>query len=132
VLLVSYEHMVEDPTLLIKRMAQFCDIALDDELLALTLEHTSRSFMLRYKDRFDDAMMREKSERLGGLPPGSDSAKVREAGKQHRRDELPEAMRREFEDIWQSDVSPETGFSDYAALETELRRLADDDRMRSD
>jgi hypothetical protein len=49
--------MVEDPELLIRRMARFCDIPLDDELLALTLEHSSRPFMLEHKDRFDDAMI---------------------------------------------------------------------------
>ncbi len=122
-LLLSYEHMVEDPELTIRRVARFCDIPLDDELLALTLEHTSRPFMLAHKDRFDDALMREKSERLGGLPPGSDSAKVREAGSERRRDELPESIRQEFEDIWRTDVLPHTGFSSYAALETELRTL---------
>lgn len=132
VLLVSYDHMVEDPALLIRRMADFCDITLDDELLALTREHTSRSFMLKYKDRFDDAMMREKSERLGGLPPGSDSAKVRAAGKERRRDELPESMHQEFDTIWRSDVTPVTGHADFAALEAELRSLADDDHLRSD
>jgi hypothetical protein len=59
VLLVSYEHMVEDPELLIRRMARCCDIPLDDELLALTLtlKHSSRPFMLEHKDRFDDAMI---------------------------------------------------------------------------
>ena len=125
VLLVSYEHMVEDPELLIRRMARFCGIALDNELLALTLEHTSRPFMLEHKDRFDDAMMREKSERLGGLPPGSDSAKVRAAGPARRQVELPDSIRQECESIWLTDVTPHTGFSDFAALETELRRLAD-------
>ena len=64
-LLMSYEHMVEDPELTIRRVARFCGAPLDAELLALTLEHTSRSFMLEHKDRFDDAMMREQSERLG-------------------------------------------------------------------
>ena len=122
VLLLSYEHMVEDPELVIRRVARFCDIPLDDELLALTLEHTSRAFMLAHKDRFDDAMMREISERLGGLPPGSDSAKVRQAGSAQRRHELPDTLRNELDEIWLSDVAPHAGFSDYAALEAELRR----------
>jgi len=125
VLLLSYEHMVEDPELLIRRMARFCDIPLDDELMALTLKHTSRPFMLEHKNRFDDALMREKSERLGGLPQGSDSAKVREAGQNRRQAELPDSIREEFESIWRSDVTPHTGLSDYAALETNLRRLAE-------
>lgn len=121
VLLMSYEHMVADPELMIRRVARFCDISLDDELLAIALEHTSRAFMLKFKDRFDDAMMRENSERLGGLPPGSDSAKVQEAGSELRRSELPETIREAFDDIWLSDVTPQTGFTDYASLEAELR-----------
>ena len=121
VLLLSYEHMVEDPALAIRRVARFCNIPLDGELLALTLERTSRAFMLTHKDRLDDAMMREISERLGGLPPGSDSAKVRQAGTAHRRFELPPTIRDELDSIWLSDVAPHTGFADYAALEAELR-----------
>ena len=124
VLLVSYEHMVEDPAGLIKRMASFCGIALDDELLALTLEHSSRAFMLEHKDRFDDAMMREKSERVAGLPPGSDSAKIRQAGRSARREELPAAIRQECADIWRSDVMPQIGFTDFASFEAELRNIA--------
>lgn len=124
-LLLSFEHMVEDPEAMIRRVSRFCDIPLDNELLALTLERTSRPFMLEHKDRFDDALMREKSERLGGLPPGSDSAKVREAGPERRRYELPDSIREEFDSIWLTDVTPHTEFSDYASLETELRRLAD-------
>ena len=116
VLLLTYEHMIGNPQATVRRIARFCDIPLDDELLGITLEHTSRAFMLKHKDRFDDAMLREKSERLGGLPPGSDSAKVRSADGTPRSDELPQALRLEFEKIWLSDVTPHTGFSTYAEL----------------
>ena len=124
VLLLSYDHMVEDPELMIRRMAGFCGIELDDELLAITLEHTSRAFMLKHKDRFDDAMMRAASERDGGLPPGSDSAKIRAAGPGKRREALPESIGRECDEIWLSDVTPHTGFEDFAGLEQALRSLA--------
>jgi hypothetical protein len=124
VLLLSYEHMVEDPALAITRLAAFCGIPLDDNLLQLTLERTSISYMLRYKDRFDDAMLRELSETAGGLPRGSDSAKVRKGGAGGHVTELPESVRRGLDDIWASEVTPRTGFSDYASLEAEVRRLA--------
>jgi hypothetical protein len=124
VLLASYEHMVEDPETLIRRMAEFCSIPLNDELLRITLEHTSRSFMLKYKDRFDDAMLRERSERVGGLPPGSDSAKVRKAGASQRQDELPDSVSRAIDEIWLRDVAPQTGFESFAALEAAVRQLA--------
>ncbi len=125
VLLLSYDHLVEDPESAIRRIARFCAIELDDELLALTLEHTSRAFMLEYKDRFDDAMMCAASERDGGLPTGSDSAKIRAAGAGKRREALPESISRECDEIWLSDVTPHTGFEDFAGFEAALRALSD-------
>lgn len=127
VLLLSYEHMVEDPESAILRVAAFCGIPLDDELLRLTLEHASRPFMLEHKDRFDDAMMRESSEHLGGLPADSDSAKVRVAPVGTRQEELPASISSECDEIWLSDVTPNTGFEDYAALERALRLLPQSD-----
>lgn len=124
VLLLSYEHMVEDPALAIARLAAFCGITLDDTLLQLTLEHTSLSYMLRYKDRFDDALMRELSETAGGLPGGSDSAKVRKGGVGGHVEELPAAVSRELDAIWASDVAPKIGFASYADLQPQIRRLA--------
>jgi len=121
VLLLSFEHMVDDPELNARRVAEFCGIRLDDELLALTIEHTSRQFMLHHKDRFDDAMLRELSETKGGLPPGSDSAKVRPGGVEKRSLELPRAIGQEFDDIWRTNVTPKIGFTDFEALEIELR-----------
>jgi len=121
VLLLSYEHMTADAPATIRRLAAFSDFPLDDALLALTLEHSSLAFMLKHKDRFDDAMMRELSERKGGLPPGSDSAKVRKGGVGGHRQELPEDVGRALDDIWASDVAPKTGFADYASLEAALR-----------
>ena len=125
VLLLSYEHMVTDRASAISRVARFCDIRLDDKLLALTLERTSREFMLEHKDRFDDAMMRQMSEEKGGLPPGSDSAKVRASGAGPRRAELPDSISQAFDEIWLSDVKPHTGFDDYATLEQAVRQLAE-------
>lgn len=124
VLLMSYEHMVDDPALAIARLAAFCDMPLDDTLLQLALERTSISYMLRYRDRFDDAMMRELSEMKGGLPRGSDSAKVRKGGAGGHVAELPESVSRSLDDIWTSDVAPQIGFKDYPSLERELRNLA--------
>lgn len=124
VLLLSYEGMTADPAASIRRFAAFCGIALDDELLALTLEHTSLAFMLRHKDRFDDFMMRQMSEQRCGLPPGSDSAKVRKGGVGGHRNELPAEVSAAMDAMWQTMVTPKLGFPDYASLESELRRRA--------
>jgi hypothetical protein len=120
VLLISYEHMREAPAAHIRRIAAFCGIQLDEALLALTLERSSLAFMLRHKDRFDDRLMRELSERRCNLPPGSDSAKVRQGGA--HRDELPAETGEALDAMWTKLVAPSLGYPDYATLEADLRR----------
>ena len=122
VLVLSYEHMTAQPAVNIRLVADFCGIPLSDDLLALTLERTSLAYMLQFKDRFDDAMMRGLSERRANIPPGSDSAKVRKGGVGGHRQELPEQTAQALDATWASAVTPVLGFADYASLETELRR----------
>ena len=121
VLMFSYEGMVADPEGHIRRLAAFCGLPLDDALLALTLERSSIAFMLAHKDRFDDALMREVSERRCNLPPGSDSAKVRKGGVGGHKAELPAHVGAALDAKWAELVAPATGLADYAALEAALR-----------
>ena len=122
VLLLSYEHMTADPELHVRKLAAFCGIALDDDLLDLTLERSSFVFMLQHKDRFDDAMMRKLSEERCNLPSGSDSAKVRKGSIGSHKNEMPIELAAMMDAIWTDIVTPSTGFADYSALEAELRR----------
>ena len=122
VLLFSYEQMSAEPEASIRRLAAFCGIALDDRLLKLTLEKSSLAFMLSHKDKFDDLMMREVSERVGNLPPGSDSAKVRVGRVGGHRAEMPDQLAETLDAIWAETVTAKLGFKDYAALESELRQ----------
>ncbi|HWA61217.1 MAG TPA: sulfotransferase domain-containing protein [Caulobacteraceae bacterium] len=124
VLVFSYEHMSAEPETHIRRLAAFCGIPLDDELLALTLERSSLPYMLAHKDRFDDAMMRRISEERCGLPPGSDSAKVREGKVGSHRQEMPAEIAEAMDAIWTRDVTPRLGFATYADLEAALRSRA--------
>jgi hypothetical protein len=124
VLLLSYEHMIADPAANARKLAAFCGIALDDALLALTLERSSLNFMLQHKDRFDDFMLRKLSEDRCNLPPGSDSAKVRKGVVGGHRQELPDELSAAMDEVWTKIVAPRLGFADYASLETELRRRA--------
>jgi hypothetical protein len=117
VLILSYEGMTAEPEATIRQVAAFCDLALDDELLALTLERSSFGFMLTHKDRFDDAMMRATSEIRCNLPPGSDSAKIRKGGSGGHKAELPPAIAAALDAKWADIVAPATGFANYAALE---------------
>lgn len=122
VLLLSYEQMSAEPEAYVRRVAKFCSIALDDALLEMTLKQSSLAFMLAHKDKFDDLMIREVSERVGNLPPGSDSAKVRAGRVGGHRAEMPEDLAATLDAIWAETVTATLGFKDYAALETELRR----------
>jgi hypothetical protein len=121
VLLLSYGAMIEAPAHYIRKLAGFCGIALDEELLALTLERSSIAYMLKYRDRFDDAMQRTLSETKANLPPGSDSAKVRQGGVGLNRKELSAAVAARIDAAWAGQVAPATGFADFAALEAAMR-----------
>lgn len=122
VLLLSYADMIADPAANMKRLAQFCGIAPDNDLLTLTLERTSLAFMLRHKDRFDDLMMRQLSERLFNLPPGSDAAKVRQGGVGGHRHVLPGEIVAAIDAVWKKIVTPRTGHADFASLDKDLQQ----------
>jgi len=104
----------------IKRIAEFINIELDEKLLALTLEHSSLPFMLAHKDRFDDALMRTKSEEVSNLPTGSDSAKVRE-GKIGSRTVLSKKTLARIDETWKEKITPVLGFSNYDEMLAELQ-----------
>lgn len=116
VLLMVFEHMKLDLSGTIERIADFIGIGLDDELRKITEEHASLRFMQAHKNRFDDRLMRELSERLASLPPGGDSAKVR-AGKvgEHAR-HLGDGIAAEFDAIWRQEITARFGFPSYRAL----------------
>jgi aryl sulfotransferase len=120
VLLFSYRKMVRDPASHIRRLAEFAEIPLDQELLDLTVERTSRDYMLAHKHCFDDRMMRDLSETMGGLPPGSDSAKVRPGCSGSHAAELPVAIAERMDEIWAEKIAPVSGFANFAELEATL------------
>jgi hypothetical protein len=119
VLFLAYELMQRNSSETIKRIAEFINIDLDEKLLALTLEHSSLPFMLAHKDRFDDALMRTKSEKVSNLPTGSDSAKVRE-GKIGSRTVLSKKTLARIDETWKEQITPVLGFSNYDEMLAEL------------
>lgn len=122
VLLLTYEHILADPERAIRAVASFCGIALDDELLALTLDHASIGFMLAHKDRFDDLLMRQLLSSRCGVPLDSDAAKVRQGRAGSHRQELTPDIVAALDARWTERVTPVTGFADYAALDAAVRR----------
>ena len=113
VLYLVYEHMKNDAEGVIRQIAGFSGIPLDDELLAITLEQSSLAFMQTHKDRFDDAMLRAQSEEEV-LPAGSDSAKVRKG--QVGEFTWPDDVVARFDALWAEHIEPATGFGSYNDL----------------
>lgn len=97
----------------IVRIAEFANIELDDDLLSVTLEQSSREYMLRHQDRFDDAMLRKQSEELAGLPPGSESSKVT-AGSSTLS--LSDESMTLFDKAWQEEITEPLGYTTYGDL----------------
>ncbi|MCB8961147.1 MAG: hypothetical protein H6651_12600 [Ardenticatenales bacterium] len=92
------------------------------QLLQLTLAHSSFEFMLRHKDRFDDKLMRDRSESHLGLPPGSDSAKVRRGQVGSHAYELSDEILARLAELWQQEITARIGLPSYEALHQEIDR----------
>lgn len=123
VLLLCYEAMVQDLPGTVRTVANFIGVPLDEELLTIVVRQASLDFMLAHKDRFDDRLMREHSERIAGLPPGSDSAKVRKGEIGAHWYELPPAVSDKMDQIWQEEIAVPLGFPTYQELRAALARL---------
>lgn len=115
VLLLAYEHMHADLPGSIERIARFIGIELTPALLATVLEQSSLASMKAHASKYDDKLMRERSEQVCGLPPGSDSAKVRQ-GRVGSHQDLPRSILDELDAIWAETIGREFGLPDYDAL----------------
>ncbi len=122
VLFMSYEQMNRDLASTVRRVAAFVGIALDEGLFDVVMRQSSLPFMLAHKDRFDDRLMRDRSETLLNLPPGSDSAKVRAGRVGGYATELPADIVAELDAIWRDEIEAALGFPNYAALTDTLER----------
>lgn len=116
VLFMAYEHMKADLTGTITRVADFMDIELDAELLAITEEHASLAFMQRHKNRFDDKLMRDRSIEVGGLSPDIDSSKVRAGQVGESASLLSPAVIAELDELWRQRITAQLGFESYAEM----------------
>lgn len=116
VLFMAFEHMRKDLQGTIRKVAAFMNIDLDDELLAITMEHASLSFMQQHGGHFDDKLMRDRSVAVAGIPADSDSAKVRVGQVGQAKQHLSESVVEELDAIWRKEITRELGFEDYAAM----------------
>jgi len=117
-LVMTYRAVVRDRAAAIRRLADFCDIAIGPAEEALVYERTSREFMAAHRDRFDDGMICRVLEEKAGVPATSDSTKVQATGS--TLDALPPAIAEAIEAMWAERVAPVTGHADFASLAAEV------------
>jgi hypothetical protein len=122
VLFLAYEQMLADTEGTITRIAEFIGVPLDDDLMKLTLEHTSLSYMLEHKDRFDDLLMRKHSEIRCSLPEGGDASKVREGKSGGYKSVLSPEIIAELDEVWLEEIAEPLGFNDYEAMIATLKQ----------
>lgn len=120
VLFLAYEHMLRDPRAVVRRVAAFIGIDVDDALVDVALDESSLASMRTHADKYDDLLMRRRSEAVCDLPTGSDSSKVREGGAGSHRDAMPDDLLTEFDDAWRATMGAQFGLDSYAALLDEL------------
>jgi len=120
VLLMAYEQMMSDAEGTVRRVAELMGIDPSDELVAIACDESSFASMREHADRYDDRMMRGLSERACGLPPGSDSSKVRTGTVGGHRTELSDAFLAELDAVWQETIGAEFGLANYEALLSDL------------
>ncbi|MEM7427139.1 MAG: sulfotransferase domain-containing protein [Pseudomonadota bacterium] len=114
--LYFFEDMKRNLEPVVRDVAAFTGIDLDDELLEIVLRQSSMEFMKAHEHRFDDNLLRDARDPVLGFPPGSESSKVntgRVGG--HKAVLAPEMIER-FDEIWREEVLPVTGAETYDEL----------------
>ena len=116
VLLLAYEHMKADHEGSVRRVAEFMGFGDDEARIAIACQESSLGSMKTHHDRYDDLMMRERGELVCGLPPGSDSSKVRAGEVGAHRAELSERLVADLDVTWRETIAAALGIPSYEAL----------------
>ena len=116
VLLLAYEHMKDDHEGAVRRVAEFIGFGDDDERIAIACQESSLASMKAHHDKYDDLMMRERSEVVCDLPLGSDSSKVRSGEVGAHRVELSERLVTDLDATWDETITADLGIPSYETL----------------
>jgi Sulfotransferase domain len=116
VLLLAYEHMKRDHEGAVRRVAEFIGEGTDAARLAIACQESSLASMKLHQDRYDDKLMRERSEVACDLPPGSVTSKVGAGEVGAHQLALSEALIDELDKTWRDTMTAELGLSNYGAL----------------
>jgi len=119
VMWVFYEDLKEDLETEIKRIAEFMEIELDNDLLDTVKHHSSFEFMRDHANQFDDHFVFDAIKDRLGIPPLEIATqhrvgKVRSnGGKIGDRNVLPPLVRDLLEKKWNDVILAQTGCATY-------------------
>ncbi len=113
VLLLCYEDMTIEIARTAKTVAEFCEIPLDDELLRIVEGQSTRDYMMSNRSKFNDRLMRERSEMMRGIPVDGDAHKVRSKNSSDREALVTEDVVKLLDELWQEEISTDLGFASY-------------------
>jgi Sulfotransferase domain len=116
ILFLCFEAMKTDLAGTIKRVADFIDIPLDDELFAIVQRQSSLEFMKAHEQHFDDHLVQAARNIICGIPSGGNSSKVRKGQVGEHRHELSDDILVELDSIWQATFGKKYGYQSYQEL----------------
>ena len=112
-LLLAYEHMVADHVGTVRRVAEFLGFGGDEGRITIAREQSSIASMRLHADKYDDRMMRIRSEQACGLPSGGESSKVSSGT---HAVVLSEEIVADLDATWRDTLGAQFGLEDYPAL----------------
>lgn len=119
VLFLCFEDMKDDLRPVVARIAEFCGIEADDDLVDRATRQATFEFMSAHSSQFDDHPTTGALMKLLGFPPANTS-KIR-AGRVGDRDrELSPRVRAALDEAWHEDIAGPLGLSSYAELRAAL------------
>src|SRR5437764_10870082 len=108
--------MKDDNEGAVRRVADFIGFGDDEERIAIAIQESSLASMKAHHDKYDDLMMRQRSEVACDLPPGSDSSKVRSGEVGAHRGELSEPLVTDLDASWAETITADLGIPGYETL----------------
>lgn len=132
VLWLFYEDLLLDREACIRKLAEFANIPLDEELLAIAMEQSSFEFIKSHADKFDDHFILSHAYALSNknLPPEEQrelstakADKVHKGSRDNAKSTLTEDTRNELNRLWDEIITKPTGVESYDSMRSQLSIL---------
>lgn len=121
VFLLTFEEMKTDLRGVIERIASFLELDADSARIDAAVHHSSFEFMSAHKEPFSERMLRGRSVALFGIPPNSNSTKIRQGKVGDHRHELSAETVKALDQIWADTIQAQFGYASYEDLVADLR-----------